>query len=46
MLKFQYETQHFNAQGSIIIIVVVKIRAVKIYAATVEALRKNGRQDE
>jgi hypothetical protein len=36
----------FNAQGWILIIVVVQFGAVKIYVATVEALRKKERQDE
>jgi hypothetical protein len=35
-----------NVQGSRLIIVVVQFGAVKIYVATVEALRKNERQDE
>jgi hypothetical protein len=34
----------FNANGSRVIIVVVQVRAVKIYA--VEALRKKEREDE
>jgi hypothetical protein len=33
----------FNAQGSRVIIVVVQVRAVKIFVAAVEALRKKGR---
>jgi hypothetical protein len=36
----------FSAQGSRLIIVVVQVRAVKIYVATVEALREKERQDE
>jgi len=36
----------FNAQGSRVIIVVVQVGEVKIYVATVEALRKKERQDE
>jgi hypothetical protein len=36
----------FNAQGSRLIIVVVHVKAVKIYVAAVEALRKKERQDE
>jgi hypothetical protein len=36
----------FNAQGSRLIIVVVQLGAVKIYVATLEALRKKERQDE
>jgi len=36
----------FNAQGSRLNIVVVQCGAVKIYVATMEALRKKGRQDE
>jgi hypothetical protein len=36
----------FNAQGSSLIIVVIQVRAVKIYVATEEALRKKERQDE
>jgi hypothetical protein len=35
-----------NAQGSRVIIVVVQVRAVKIYVGAVEALRKKERQDE
>ncbi len=38
------DTQHFNAQGSRLIIVVVKIYVAA--AAAVEALRKKERQDE
>jgi hypothetical protein len=33
----------FNAQGSRVIIVVVQVRAVKIFVAAVKALRKKGR---
>jgi glutamate mutase epsilon subunit len=40
------ETQHLNAQGSRVIIVVGQVGAVKIYVAAVEALSKNERQDE
>jgi hypothetical protein len=41
------ETEHFNAQASRVVIIVVQVGAVKIYvAATVEALKKNERQDE
>jgi hypothetical protein len=36
----------FNAQGSRIIIVVVRIGAVKIYVAVVKALREKERGDE
>jgi hypothetical protein len=36
----------FNAQGSRLIIVVVRVGAVKIYAAVVEALRKKESGDE
>jgi hypothetical protein len=36
----------FHAQDSRVIIVVVQIGAVKIYVATMEALKKNERQDE
>ncbi len=36
----------FNAQGSRLNILVVHVRAVKIYVAAVEALRKKERQDE
>ncbi len=36
----------FNAQGSRLIIVDVQVRAVKIYVASVEALREKERQDE
>jgi hypothetical protein len=35
-----------NAQGSRLLIVIVQVRAVKIYVAAVEALRKKERQDE
>ncbi len=36
----------FNAQGSRWIIVALQVGAVKIYAATVEALKKKERQGE
>jgi len=36
----------FNAQGSKLIIVSLQVGAVKIYAATVEALKKKERQGE
>jgi NADH:ubiquinone oxidoreductase subunit 6 (subunit J) len=36
----------FNAQGLRIIVVVVLVGAVKVYIASVEALRKKKRQDE
>jgi hypothetical protein len=36
----------FNAQGSRLIIVVVQVRAVKIYVVAVQALRKKESQDE
>jgi hypothetical protein len=36
----------FRAQGSRVIIVVVQVRALKIYIAAVEALMKKERQDE
>ncbi len=36
----------FNAQGSRVIIVIVQVRAVKIYVAAVQALRKKETQDE
>jgi hypothetical protein len=36
----------FNAQGLRLIIVVIQVRAVKIYVAAVEALRKKEKQDE
>ncbi len=36
----------FNAQGSIVIIVVVHVGAVKKYAAAVQALRENETRDE
>jgi predicted oxidoreductase (fatty acid repression mutant protein) len=36
----------FNAQSSRLIIVVVQVRAVKIYVARVEALSQKERQDE
>jgi len=36
----------FNAQGSRLIIVVVRLVAVKYYVAAMEALRKKERQDE
>jgi hypothetical protein len=35
-----------NAQGSRLIIVVVQVRAVKIYVAALEAIRRKERQDE
>ncbi len=36
----------FNAQGSKVIIVVVQVRAVKIYVTAVQALKKKETQDE
>ncbi len=36
----------FNAQGLRVIIVVVQVRAVKIYVAIVEVLRKKERKGE
>jgi hypothetical protein len=36
----------FNAKGLRVIIVVVQVGAVKIYVATVQALRKKESQDE
>ncbi len=36
----------FNAQGSRLIIVTLQVGAVKIYAATVEALKKKERHGE
>jgi hypothetical protein len=36
----------FNAQASGVTIVIVKVGAVKIYVAAVEALREKERQDE
>ncbi len=36
----------FNAQGSKLIIVVVQVKAVKMYVTAVKALRKNKRGDE
>jgi len=36
----------FNAQGSRLNIVALQVGAVKIYAATVEALKKNERHGE
>jgi hypothetical protein len=36
----------FNAQGSRLIIVVVQVRAVEIYVAALEALRKMEKGDE
>jgi hypothetical protein len=38
--------QHLNAQGSRLIMVGVQVGAMKIYVATVEALRKKERQGE
>jgi hypothetical protein len=38
------EETAFNAQGSRLIIVALQVWAVKIYAATVEALKKKERQ--
>ncbi len=40
------ETLHLMHQGSRIIIAVVQVRAVKIYVAAPEALKKNERLDE
>jgi hypothetical protein len=40
------EIQHLNAQGWGLILVVVQVRAVKIYVAAVEALMKKEKQDE
>jgi hypothetical protein len=45
-LKMKCCNSAFNAQGSKLIIVVIHVRAVKIYVAALEALRKKGRQDE
>jgi hypothetical protein len=48
-IKSQYEmlkTSAFNAQGFRLTIVVVQVRAVKLYAVGVEALKKKERQDE
>jgi hypothetical protein len=42
----KYWNSAFNAQGSILIIVIVQVGAVKIYVAAVEALRKKERGDE
>jgi predicted oxidoreductase (fatty acid repression mutant protein) len=36
----------FNSQGPRVIIVVVRVKAVKIYVAVVEALMKKDRGDE
>jgi len=36
----------FNAQGSRLIIVALQVGAVKLYAATVEALKKKERQGD
>jgi len=36
----------FNAQGSRLIIVIVQLRAVKIYVVAMEGLRKKETQDE
>jgi hypothetical protein len=46
MLQLSTKCSAFNAQGSRLIIVVVQVRAVKTYAAAVEALWKKKRQDE
>ncbi len=45
-LSMKYWNSAFNAQGSILIIVIVQVGAVKIYVAAVEALRKKERGDE
>jgi hypothetical protein len=36
----------FNAQGSRLILVIVRVGEVEIYVAAMEALRKKERQDE
>jgi hypothetical protein len=46
MLQLSTKCSAFNAQGSRLIIVVVQVRAVKIYVAAVETIRKKERQDE
>ncbi len=46
-LSMRCRNSAFNVQGSSVIIVVVQVRAMKIYVAAVEALRrKKERQDE
>ncbi len=45
-LSMKHWNSAFNAQGSILIIVIAQVGAVKIYVATVEALRKKERGDE
>jgi hypothetical protein len=45
-LKMKMCNSTFNAEGSRFFIIVVQIGAVKIYGASVEALRKMKRQDE
>ncbi len=45
-LSLKYSNSTFNARGSRIIIVVLKLRSVKIYVAAVEALMQKERQDE
>jgi hypothetical protein len=42
----KYWNSTSNAQGSILIIEIVQVGAVKIYVAHVEALRKKERGDE
>ncbi len=42
----KYWNSAFNAQGSILIIVIAQVGAVKIYVAAAEALRKKERRDE
>jgi len=44
--SFSGPNSAFNAQGLRVIIVVVQVRAMKMYVAAVEALRKKERQDE
>jgi len=48
MLQFTMKCLYsaLNAQGSRLIIIIVQLRAVKIYVVGVEALREKERQDE
>jgi hypothetical protein len=45
-LSMKWWNSAFNAQGSRVTIVIVPVGAVKIYVETIEALRKEERQDE
>jgi hypothetical protein len=45
-LSMKWWNSAFNAQGSTVTVVIVQVGAVKLYVATIEALRKRERQDE